>query len=808
MATPIDEMIQRMTLHEKAALCSGADFWSLKKISRLDIPSIAVADGPHGLRKQTGESDHLGVNMSEPATCFPTASGSACSWNRFLLYEIGIAIAEECLQENVQVLLGPGINIKRSPLCGRNFEYFSEDPYLSGELATGFIAGAQSMGIGTSLKHFAANNQEYRRMTTDSIVDERTLREIYLTAFEIAIKKAHPWTVMSAYNLLDGVYCSENPRLLTEILRQEWGFEGIVISDWGAVDDRVAALKAGLDLEMPGCQGLTDRMLVKAVRTGVLDEAVLDATVGRLLQLILKADQLRRPGFRYDARAHHLLAKRAAVESVVLLKNEDRILPLKPSESVLYIGEFFEKPRYQGSGSSMINPLKLVSAKAHLETLGYPFNYVPGYRVTSDLPDMDLITEAVAEATRASSVVIFAGLTADYESEGFDRSHLHLPESHNLLIEKVSAVNPNCIVVLQNGAPVLMPWLGGVKGVFEAYLGGEAGGEAIIELIYGLQVPSGKLAESFPVSLEACAASENFAKSPHVVEYREGVFVGYRDYDTFKKPVLFPFGHGLSYTHFSYQNLRLSHKHIHCDERLVVTVEVSNVGQYAGAEIVQLYVHDNDSTIFRPDQELRGFEKVWLEPGEMRIVRFVIGRHAFSYYNVDLKDWHVESGRFEIRVGKSSRDIALSAFVRVDSRKLNIPVPDLRQVAPEYYQKAKRGLKVSEESFKQLLTRELPPKKTIRRGEFSLNSTLGDVRISWLGHWIYQYAIGQFMKIAKEHGHDDALVNRLRSAFEEMPLRSFVLVTNGKLTQNRLEGILHLMNGHYLKALRTLRKKK
>jgi len=802
MDTPIRDLVKKMTLHEKASLCSGEDFWSLKKIARHSIPSIAVADGPHGLRKQKGESDHLGVNMSEPATCFPTASATASSWNRSLLYEIGIALGEECLQEDVQILLGPGVNIKRSPLCGRNFEYFSEDPYLTGELAIGFITGVQSMGIGTSLKHFAANNQEYRRMTTDSVVDERTLREIYLSAFEMAIKKAHPWTVMSAYNMLDGVYCSENYRLLTQILREEWQHQGIVISDWGAVDNRIDALKAGLDLEMPGCKGLTDRMLVKAVRIGTLDESVLDQTAERLLNLVFKLHQLRRPEYKYNAEAHHELAKRAAVESAVLLKNESGILPLQIKKSVLFVGEFFEKPRYQGSGSSMINPLQLVSAKDYLEKLRYPFQYCRGYNIKTDKPDATLIEEATKAARLAEVVVVFAGLTADYESEGFDRTHLNLPTSHNALISQLCDEHPRVIVVLQNGAPVLMPWLGRVKAVLEAYLGGEAGGEAIIDLLYGTEIPSGKLAETFPINLESCAASENFATNTQVVEYREGLYVGYRDYDTFKKPVLFPFGHGLSYTTFSYEHIRLSHKRINCDEQLIVTVEVRNVGMVTGAEIVQLYVHDNDSTIYRPEQELKGFEKIWLDPDEMKIVRFVLDKRAFAYYHTQEENWHVESGRFEIRVGRSSRDILLSAFVRVDSRWHNIPVPDLRQVAPEYYQKAKRGLKVSEESFKKLLHRELPKSAHIKRGDFSLNTTLGDLRVSKLGSWIYHYAINQFIKVAMEHGHDEALVDRLKSAFEEMPLRSFVLVTNGQLSMQTLETLLHIMNGRYLSAIR------
>ncbi len=806
MDTRIPEILKRMTLKEKASLCSGQGFWHLQGIPRLKIPSIMVADGPHGLRKQIGDSDHLGMNQSAQATCFPTESAVACSWNRLLIYEIGIALGEECLQEDVQILLGPGVNIKRSPLCGRNFEYFSEDPFLTGELATSYILGVQSLGVGTSIKHFAANNQEFKRMTIDSVVDERTLREIYLTGFEMAIKASRPMTVMCAYNMLDGIYCSENHRLLTTILREQWGYQGIVISDWGAVNNRVAALQAGLELEMPTSGGLNDKRIIDAVNRDFLSEGLLDDVVTRLLRVIMTTDDMRRPGYRYNPQAHHELAKRAAVESAVLLKNELGVLPISPDKKVLFIGEFFASPRYQGSGSSMINPLSLRSAKQRVEELDYPHQYRKGYESKRDKPDERLVGAALDEASQPDIdvVVIFAGLTADYESEGFDRTHLNLPQSHNDLITKLCAVHNKVVVVLQNGAPVLMPWLTQVEGLFEAYLGGEAGGEAIIDLLYGLETPSGKLAETFPINLETCAASPYYPMGPHVVEYREGLYVGYRDYDTFNKPVLFPFGFGLSYTAFSYEHIHISHKHINCDEKLVVTVYIRNVGKREGAEIIQLYVHDCDATMYRPEQELKGFEKIWLKPGQRKRVRFVLDKRSFAYYNVDEADWHVESGRFEIRVGRSSRDIQMRSFVRVDSTKGHILIPDLRKIAPEYYQKTKRVLKVSEESFKKLLKRDLPRNKTIKRGDFSLNSTLSDIKVTPLGWLIYHQAMRHFKKLAKVHGHDEALVNRLKSAVDDMPLRSFVQMTGGMFTFKTVNLILYIMNGHYIRAIKAL----
>lgn len=540
----VEAIIAQMTLEEKASLCSGQDFWTLKGIERLQLPSIMVTDGPHGLRKQAGDSDHIGLNESVPATCFPTASALASTWNRELIYQVGQALAEECKQEKVGVILGPGANIKRSPLCGRNFEYFSEDPYLTGEIAKSHVLGVQSQGIGTSLKHFVANNQETRRMTIDTIVDQRALREIYLAGFEIAVKEAQPWTVMSAYNRLNGIFCSEHHTLLTKILKEEWGHAGLVVTDWGANNERVDGLVAGLELEMPGSNGLNDAKIVEAVQEGVLNEAVLDQAVARLLTLIFKAESTLADEFQYDREAHHALARKVAAEGAILLKNEEKILPLKPSAKVAVIGEFAKTPRYQGNGSSLMNPWSIDNAYDELIKLveGSQILYAPGYRLKGDAVDRQLIQEACSIAEAADIVLIFAGLPDIYETEGLDRDHMKLPESHDALIKEVTKVNSNIVVVLSNGSPVEMPWASEVKAILEGYLGGQAGAAAIADILFGQINPSGKLAETFPLRLEDTLSNDYFPGGPKTVEYRESIYVGYRYYDSANKEVLYPFG--------------------------------------------------------------------------------------------------------------------------------------------------------------------------------------------------------------------------------------------------------------------------
>ena len=680
MNRDIKQLAKQLTLEEKAGLCSGADFWHTKSVERLRIPAVMVSDGPHGLRKQAEEADHLGLNGSVPATCFPTAAGMGASWNRDLIRQVGEALGEECQAENVAVLLGPGANIKRSPLCGRNFEYFSEDPYLSSEMAAHHILGVQSQGVGTSLKHFAANNQEHRRMSVNSIIDERTLREIYLASFEGAVKQSQPWSVMCSYNKVNGEYASESETLLPRILRNEWGFEGFVVSDWGAVNERVKALQAGLELEMPSSAGIGDRKIVEAVKNGTLPEETLDLAVERILRFLQKAEQGRKEAAAVDYAAHHALARQMASESMVLLKN-DGILPLRSNASIAVIGEFATNPRYQGGGSSHVNPTQLDDAfkqiASHLASEG-AVKYAQGYRIESDEIDGALIEEAVQIAVAADVAVIFAGLPDRYESEGYDRTHLSLPANHLALIEAVAAKQPNVVVVLSNGSPVVMPWIGKVKAVLEGYLGGQAFGGAVADLLFGAANPSGKLAETFPAKLSDNPSHLFFPGEGDRVEYREGVFVGYRYYDTKDVEPLYPFGHGLSYTQFEYLNMELDQTSITDQDPLKVRVTLKNVGDRAGKEVVQLYVRDLESSVIRPLQELKGFEKIELQPGEEGTVEFVLDKRSFAFYNVDLADWHVESGEFEIRVGTSSRQIALSQTVYVKSSVTVYPLPITR----------------------------------------------------------------------------------------------------------------------------------
>lgn len=669
MKRDIKKLVSQMTLEEKAGLCSGLDAWNLKSIERLGIPSIMVSDGPHGLRKEDWKSKP-GHYSSVPATCFPTAVGLASSWNRELVEKVGAALGEECQAEGISVLLGPGANIKRSPLCGRNFEYFSEDPYLSSEMAASHIKGVQSRGVGTSLKHFAANNQEHRRMSVDAVIDERTLREIYLASFEDAVKKAKPWTIMCSYNRVNGEFASENKYLLTDILRDEWGFDGIVVSDWGAVNERVPGLKAGLDLEMPSSHGTGDRKIVDAVRNGSLPEEVLDKAVERILNLIFKAVDNRKENASYDRKAHHQLAREVAAECMVLLKNKDGILPLKKKGTIAVIGEFAKRPRYQGGGSSHVNPTMLDDVYEEIrKAAGNDANviYSQGYSLEKDETDETLLNEAKKAAIEADVAVIFAGLPEHYESEGYDRQHMKMPESHCTLIEEVAKVQPNVVVVLSNGSPVEMPWIDKAKAVLEAYLGGQAMGGAVADLLFGDANPSGKLAETFTEELSHNPSFLNFPGEGDRVEYREGIFVGYRYYDMKNIKPLFPFGYGLSYTTFEYSDLKISKEDINDTETVRVSVKVKNTGGIAGKEIVQLYVRDVESSVIRPEKELKGFEKVELKPGEEKTVVFELDKRAFAYYNTDTRDWHVETGEFEILIGKSSRDIVLRDKIFVNS---------------------------------------------------------------------------------------------------------------------------------------------
>ena len=663
MERDVKAIVKQMTLEEKAGMCSGKDFWHLKGVERLGIPEVMVSDGPHGLRKQAEEADHLGINDSIKAVCFPTACATACSFDRDLLFEMGQRIGDECQAENLSVILGPAVNIKRSPLCGRNFEYFSEDPYLASQMAAAHIKGVQSKNVGTSIKHFAANNQEHRRMSCSSEIDERTLREIYLGAFETAVKEGKPDTVMCSYNKINGEFASENHWLLTEVLRDEWGFEGYVMSDWGAVNDRVKGLKAGLELEMPASGGHTDQEIVDAVRNGELDEAVLDTAVERILNIVFKFTDNRQEG-KFDKEEDHKLAATVAEESMVLLKNEG-ILPLpKEGKKIAFIGKFAQKPRFQGGGSSHINSFKVTSALDAVKEIT-EVTYAQGYDVQEDKTDQALLKEAVRAAEEADIAVIFAGLPDLFESEGYDRSHMRMPDCQNELIREITKVQKNTVVVLHNGSPVEMPWADDVKGILEAYLCGQAVGQAEVNLLFGISNPCGKLAETIPYKLSDNPSYLNFPGDGQTVEYKEGVFVGYRYYDTKEMPVRYPFGYGLSYTTFEYRDLQVSSGEMKDTDTLKVSLKVKNTGNRAGKEIVQLYVADKTGAASRPVKELKNFTKVFLNPGEEKTVDMELDKRSFAWYCTAIHDWYAATGEYEIIAAASSKDIRLTKTVHV-----------------------------------------------------------------------------------------------------------------------------------------------
>ncbi len=665
MERNLKELIKQMSLEEKAGMCSGLDFWHLKGVERLEIPSVMVSDGPHGLRKQDDQADHLGINDSIKAVCFPPAVLSACSFDRELMRTFGDAIGKEAQANDLSVVLGPAVNIKRSPLCGRNFEYYSEDPYLAGETAAAFINGVQKHHIGTSIKHFAANNQEFNRMSCSSNVDERTLREIYLPAFETAVKKSQPYTIMCSYNKINGTFASENSWLLTDVLRKEWGFKGYVMSDWGAVNERVEGLKAGLELEMPSSGGINDQEIIKAVKNGSLDEEVLNQAVERLLNIIFQyIDNREKQEFTLEA--DHALAKQIAEESMVLLKN-DSMLPLKDDEKIVFIGEFAKKPRYQGGGSSHINSYRVSNILDEI-TEKENISYTKGFPSDKDLYDETLAKEAIEAAKDADKVVIFAGLPDSFESEGYDRTHMRLPDCQNRLINEILAVQSEVIIVLHNGSPVEMPWLSKIKGLLEAYLGGQAVGEALADILFGKVNPSGKLAETLPYKLSDTPSYLTFGESENV-EYNEGIFVGYRYYDMKEMPVAFPFGYGLSYTTFAYSNLKLSQNEISDSDSITVSVDITNTGNIEGKEIVQLYIHDLTNAIRRPIKELKGYDKVSLKPGETKTISFSIDYRSLAWYNINLKDWYAKTGDYEILIGASSRDIRLSDKIHLTTSK-------------------------------------------------------------------------------------------------------------------------------------------
>jgi beta-glucosidase len=698
--TKTEDLIKKMTLEEKAALCTGASPWTTTPVERLGLPEITVSDGPHGVRHAADVNDLIAESL--PATCFPTASCTASTWDVNLIHAMGQALAEECIALKVDVVLGPGTNMKRTPLGGRNFEYFSEDPYLAGQMAANFIEGVQSKGVGTSLKHFATNNQEFQRMSISSEMDERTLREIYLPAFETAVKKGKPWTVMCAYNKLNGVYCSMNHRLLVDILKDEWGFEGFVVSDWGAVHDRVASLKGGLDLEMPGPRGRRVKAVIEAVRSVTLDESVLNESVRRIMGIVFKAAKTIKGG-SFDTVAHHKLARRIAAEGMVLLKNNG-ILPLKNQQHIAVIGRAAKEAHFQGGGSSHINPTQVDNPFKELQKLAgdAELSFVDGYLADASF-NKALIKEAVKTARSADVALLYLALPESKESEGYDRSDLDLTPQQVALIKSVTAIQPKTVVILNNGAPVVMgEWIDDTAAVLEAWMMGQAGGGAIADILFGKVNPSGRLAETFPLKLVDTPAFINFPGGNGEVRYGEGLFIGYRYYDAKQVPVQFPFGYGLSYTTFSYSNPKVSAATFKDVDGLTVSVDVTNTGKVAGSEIVQLYVHDLKSSLVRPPKELKGFAKVELQPGETRTVTLALDFRAFAYFHPAYKQWITEDGQFDLLIGSSSADIHCVKTVTLQST-LELPSILNRESTIRDWMADPRGKKILAPLFKQFL---------------------------------------------------------------------------------------------------------
>ena len=774
------EILAQMTLEEKAAICDGADFWHLKGMEKYGFPSIMVCDGPHGLRKKDYSKKGDSLSNSVPAISYPTAATTAASWDPELLYEMGVALGKKCLKEEVGVLLGPGINMKRSPLCGRNFEYFSEDPILAGELAAGFINGVQSQGVGTSLKHFCANSQETRRMTCDSVVDERALREIYLTAFEIAVKKAKPWTVMNSYNKINGFHGSENRHTQLEILRNEWGYDGVVVSDWGAVNDRVLGLKNGNDLEMPSSAGSGAKKIVEAVKNGTLDEAVLNERALNMLNLIKKAVDGSKPGYAYNDADDQPFARKVAAQSMVLLKNNG-ILPLKKGGKVAVIGELARTPRYQGAGSSHINPTQLDNALEELQKAGYNVEFAQGYELKQKKAKNNaaLAAEAAQLAARCETVLLFIGLTDEYEAEGFDRSHMNLPAAHDALVSEILKANKNVVVVLAGGSPVEMPWNDGVAAILNSYLGGQAGAGAVADIISGAVNPCGKLPETYPMVYADTPAVNNFPGNPASVEYRESVYIGYRYYEKAKKAVRYPFGFGLSYTSFEYSDIKLDKASMTDGDTLTVTFNVKNTGDVPGYEIAQLYVADKESTIYRPEKELKAFKKVWLNPGEAKEIKLSLNKRAFAFYNVNINDWCVESGEFDILVGASSADIRLSATVNVTAPAAEIP--DYSAVAPAYYSGDVQA--VPTEQFVAVLGRELPPANYDPNRALSIQDTFESCKHTKNGKRFYK-----LLTTVIPAGFAQAIAL-------QTPFRDFISMSGGVMSEDMADGLVKWIAG-------------
>jgi beta-glucosidase len=804
--------IDQLTLDEKLALLSGKTLWLLADLPRFQVPSITVADGPHGVRKPVQE---MSLQESAPATCFPTAAGLACSWDTALIYQVGVALQQECLALNVSVLLGPGLNLKRHPAGGRNFEYLSEDPYLSGTLATAYVQGVQSNGqVGVSCKHFAVNNQESHRFVVNAVVDERSLRELYLRGFEMVVKEAQPWSLMCAYNKVNGVYCSENSLLNNDILRKEWGFEGIVMTDWGATNDRVRSIGAGMDLEMPGSHGAHNRGIKKALKDNRMSMEDIDICGQRMLDLLEKGQAALHAEVEVDLDVHHELAYQVAMQCAVLLKNQDGCLPLKKGANVAVIGDFGkEHPRYQGMGSSQVKSSKIVTVWDRLSEHTDTVHYAPGYHADDDHPtiiNQVLLDQAVVAAMKADVVLLCVGLPEIMESEGFDRPRLSMPAQHNALVDAVCAVNKNVVVILSNGGAIELPWVNRPQAILEGYLLGQAGGQAIADLVFGVQSPCGKLAETFPVHVSDILANKYFPGTRDTVEYREGLDVGYRYFDTADRPVRFPFGHGLSYSKFEYSGLELQVlEDEETSKKVQVTLHIKNVGSMAAAEVVQCYIRDCEASVYRPKQELKSFSKVRLEVGESKEVCLILGMDAFSFYDVGVSDWVVEPGAFEIRIGSSSRDIRLHDTIDLQTGK---PASHLAVTAYPPITDEKGNYLTLKDVNDATFARRFGTKANMLTNEpnepdvgFHRNSLLKEIASSrFLGKILLLVVSREAAKEIKRGPSRKRQMKMIKANVENLPLRVLVLFSEGGLTFRMLDTLISTMNFKLLESIRGL----
>lgn len=787
MSEKAKKIVANLSIDDKISLLAGADYWNTKSVQ--GVPPVAVSDGPHGLRRQNENADNLGINDAVPATCFPNAVNVASSFDTELANELGKALGAECHDLKVDVLLGPGVNIKRSPLCGRNFEYFTEDPYLSGVMAASLINGVQSTGIGTSIKHFACNNQELRRNVVSSVVDERTMREIYLSAFEYAVKHANPRTVMCAYNKVNGVYCSENKYLLDDILRKDWGFKGLVMSDWGAVVNRKNAVEAGLDLEMPPNTSYSARLLKDSLASGELDEKYIDISAERVVDMALKADEASkdRDKYNYDRNADHELARRIGRESMVLLKNNG-ILPLDKSKKIVFVGEFAEKPRYQGGGSSHVNTKMLVSPLEYARK-NFDVDYVKGYEISNTDKDENLLVEAIERVGKADVAVVFLGLPERIESEGYDRKVLEIPHNQTGLIRELCKVQDNLVVVLFNGSPVTMPWIENVSAVLEAYLPGEAVGESVCDLLYGDYSPCGKLAETFPLLLDDNPSYNYFPGDRLTVEYREGIYVGYRYYDKVNQSVQFPFGYGLTYSNFEYSDFKLNQSKIGINERITATVTVTNTGNYTAKEIVQIYVKSPDNAdVFMPEKILASFKKVELKPSESMTIELEIDARAFQYFNVNEKRFVTLGGDYKILSAKSSRDICAELPLTVKGE--DIVSPYNKDTLPSYF--SGRINNVSDEEFKALYGAELPPKDFSNKSRvFTIYDTLNDTQSTPWGRRIMKIILANSKTSDASLGDSDIFLESMGNT----PFAILPAMSGNAFTIDSIYDLLNLING-------------